>query len=35
VRAATSPVSMLNPLTVRCDDARYRETGLTPASGRR
>ena len=35
VGAATSPMSMLNPLTVRCDDARYRETGLTPDSGRR
>ena len=34
IGAATSPMSMLNPLSVRCDDARYRETGLTPGSGR-
>ena len=34
IGAATSPMSMLNPLLTRCDDARYIASGVEPPNAR-
>lgn len=34
IGAATSPMSMLNPLVARCDAARYRASGVEPPTDR-